>query len=107
MSDFEQPPAQHIEKLQALRSQLVRIVEAFTDELLKHIDVALEYPALEPQDYRANLAAQIGAHELTIARLDREIAALEEAIKALPEVSDTVPEWHLPDPSELPAGRPA
>lgn len=104
MSDFEQPPAQHIEKLQARRSQLVRIVEAFTDELLKHIDVALEYPALEPQDYRANLAAQIGAHELTIARLDREIAALEQTINASPKISDTSPRWHLPDPSDLPPG---
>ena len=89
MTKFEQPPAQHIETLQTLRGKLVRSINIFTEVLLENVDMLSANPRLALIESRAVLASQITAHELTVARIDREIAAMSQNHISLPSDSDS------------------
>lgn len=70
----------------------MRIIDRYIEVLLEDDEDACNFPRLQQQGYRADLAAQITAHELTVARIDREIAALSQKPISLPSDND-----HWPD----------
>lgn len=83
MTEFEQMPAQTLESKRASRAPHETMVELLYEQLdIPGTIEAMGFKATHVlhQPYRQNIVSQITAHELTIARIDREIAALEREL---------------------------
>ena len=96
MPEYELEPTQRLQYLIERRDTVTRINEESLDLFLQWRSD--KYPRFWRQETNfANVAIQVAALELTLARLDREIAELKTEIARGSEQQDSDPEPTLPD----------
>jgi len=96
MPEYELEPTQRLQYLIKRRDTVTRINEESLDLFLKWRSDKYSIFSSRETNF-ANVAIQVTAMELTLARLDREIAELKAEIARGSEQQDPNPEPTLPD----------
>ncbi len=96
MFEYELEPTQRLQYLIERRDTVARINEESLDLFIEWRTRTYSLFSNRDSDY-ANVATQVTAMELTLARLDREIAELKAVIAHGSEPQDPMPKPLLPD----------
>lgn len=90
MPKFENPPQRALDERQAERARHILLINGLHEALLRDIEEFLEHFSIfdERTEARASVGAEITAHELTVARLDREIAEIETQLLHKEPITD-------------------
>jgi hypothetical protein len=77
LEQFENPPKQHLAELREERARHVARIDALHDELFgQPLDDIWAWPD-KSREIRGISINEVSAHELTVARIDREIAEIQ------------------------------